>query len=198
MDVIFDVSGKTLMGNDVSSSAVSQVTVFGISLDIQADPVQLETPGEPISFTVTVVNQSTSKSLTLMALTSPQLGDLTDADNPELVDTTCQTPQDLENPGSSYTCEFVAEIQASGPVEVSALAEESTGGNQDTSAQASVLIQDKPIVALYLPTVIRSFRPDEPNDTPCTSYPILPNTQHSFLPDGPIPSARACSSFGWT
>ena len=65
-----------------------------------------------VTFAVTVTNDSTAEPLSLDALMDDAFGDVSDASNPLLLDTTCSTPQTL-GIGDTYECTFRALVSTS-------------------------------------------------------------------------------------
>ena len=47
----------------------------------------------------------------------------------------------------------------------------------------TINIGPRPIAFIFLPFVLNNYSPDEPNNGPCTAYPINLNSQYSFMPN---------------
>lgn len=47
----------------------------------------------------------------------------------------------------------------------------------------TINIGPRPTSFIYLPTILNNYSPDEPNNSPCTAYPISLNSQNNFTPN---------------
>ena len=54
---------------------------------------------------------------------------------------------------------------------------------QCSEETVTINISQRPTTFIYLPTVLNNYSPDEPNNDPCTAYPISFNAQYSFHPN---------------
>ncbi len=47
----------------------------------------------------------------------------------------------------------------------------------------TITIRQRPTTLIYLPAILNNYSPDEPNNDPCTAYPISVNTAYNFMPN---------------
>ena len=111
-----------------------------IAVTKTADPTSLPEPGGPVTFTVTIDNQSTAVSVTIDTLNDSVHGDLNGQGD-------CSVPQTIA-PGASYTCQFTATVTGdTGYVETDVVTASGVdSNNNDVSAQddATVELSDAP------------------------------------------------------
>lgn len=83
-----------------------------LRVTVTPQPAMLPNSGGPVAYQVEAVNTSKTdvEPLSLTSLKDSVAGDVTAADNPKLVSTTCQVPQLIQN-GSTYTCAFTVSVQ---------------------------------------------------------------------------------------
>ena len=116
------------------------VEVATIALTKTADPTSLPEPGGPVTFTVTIDNQSTAVSVTIDTLSDSIHGDLNGQGN-------CAIPQTIAA-GDSYTCQFSATVTGdAGDVETDVVTASGIDDNDnEISAQddAAVELSDAP------------------------------------------------------
>ncbi|MFC2171501.1 hypothetical protein ACFLU6_02585 [Acidobacteriota bacterium] len=101
-------------GVDVSGVAVVPVDMLTIGVSKSASPTTVGAPGNQVTFTVDVTNDSIVQDFTLNSLTDDVFGDLTDpAGNVLLVSSTCSLTQIIA-PGATYSCTFDGLVQGNG------------------------------------------------------------------------------------
>ncbi|MHC5004975.1 MAG: hypothetical protein ACYTJ0_17850, partial [Planctomycetota bacterium] len=105
-------SGEDDDGSPVAVSASASVTLSDvvpvIGVTKTASPPSVPEPGDEVTFSVVVTNDSVSSdALTLDSLVDDLRGDVADGGNPALVSTTCAVPQEIAS-GASYACQFTA------------------------------------------------------------------------------------------
>ena len=133
-----------------------------------ASPASMSEPGGVVTFSVDVTNDSPvagpdNDPLTLLTLTDDLYGDITDAANPNLVDTTC-AKNTVVAPGDTYTCQFRVDMTGSQPgqvtdiVTVTAQDDEQTGVSANDDA--TVTITDVPSVLNVSKSVDKSSLPE--------------------------------------
>ncbi|MEM7116667.1 MAG: Ig-like domain-containing protein [Chloroflexota bacterium] len=167
-------------GSPINASDFADVQVFDMGIELVASPDVLRQPGGVVQFTATVVNYSTAKELTLSSLESTPYGDLTDADNPMLEDTSCSAGVSIGIRGDSYTCAFEVNIEGlAGTYEtaVTALAEDDEARTIERMTVATVQMIQK----VYMPVVPNDRRIDEPNNDACQAFPVELNVTNEFL-----------------
>lgn len=84
-------------------------TVPTIDVAKTPTPATVPEPGGPVTFEVTVTNNSTDESVTLDSLIDLPYGDVASSANPNIVSTGCSVPQTIA-PTDDYTCSFVANV----------------------------------------------------------------------------------------
>lgn len=100
-------------GFQVSDTATAQVLITDLppvlSVTKEADPTSVAEPGGTVVYSVGVTNHSAlSDPVTLTALQDDVYGNLTDATNPDIADSTCALV--TIDPGDTYECAFQAEV----------------------------------------------------------------------------------------
>jgi uncharacterized repeat protein (TIGR01451 family) len=104
-------------GNPLSADDDAEVVVRDVPAMIEvlksADPIEIELPGGPATFTVEVTNTSSLDVVTITGLSDDVYGDIANPLNPALISTTCTVPHVLAL-GASYTCSFVAQVTGKG------------------------------------------------------------------------------------
>ncbi len=131
-------------GNALSETAGASVDITdspsAISVTKSADPSQLPEPGGPVTFSLTIDNDSAVDSITLESLVDDIHGDLDGLGD-------CALPQAIDA-GDSYSCSFTVPVNgAPGDVEtdtVTAGATDDDGNALSETGSASVTITDTP------------------------------------------------------
>src|SRR5690606_5967644 len=97
-------------------------------------------PGGQVAFAVRVVNDG-GAAVELTSLIDSDFGDVTDADNPAMVSTSCQLPENLAA-GADYECAFTAYVAGpGGSVQSNSLTATGSGpGNTPVSVTAEALV----------------------------------------------------------
>jgi hypothetical protein len=138
--------------NVVQASAQASVSISGapapqIAVTKTANPTSLPAPGGTVRFTVQVTNNSgPGQPLTLVRLEDNLYGDVTNAGNPNLIQTNCGLA--TIQPGDTYQCKFEANVQGN-PGDnvtdtVTAKAKDPSDEAVQASAQATVSLGGAP------------------------------------------------------
>jgi uncharacterized repeat protein (TIGR01451 family) len=99
-------------GQRDSASDTAEVELLALTAVIEPQPAQILAPGGTVHFTITTTNNG-STAVRLNALTSLQLGDLTDPGNTILSENSCAAGGDLPllaPGGDSFECSFLVEV----------------------------------------------------------------------------------------
>lgn len=119
---------------------------LSLGLVVEPTPGAVTTPGGDVEFAVRVLNDG-DVPVGAISLIDSIYGDVTDVNNPALVDTNCELPQSLAA-GEDYTCAFMAYIAgAGGTVHNSTLTASGMGSNStpvSTVAETAVTINIPP------------------------------------------------------
>ncbi|MCA9952584.1 MAG: hypothetical protein KDE48_23205 [Anaerolineales bacterium] len=144
---VITITGKNILTNDiVEDSSVAYVELLDLAVDIQASPRELPTPGGPITFTVTISNPG-SVDVSLLSLSSERLGDLANPANILIQNNDCDEINSIIIPanGGNVSCTFIStfnELPGNYPVQVTAVAEDSSGAEIRAEATATIEILD--------------------------------------------------------
>ncbi|WP_437745265.1 hypothetical protein WMF39_09755 [Sorangium sp. So ce1504] len=135
-----DENGNTVTGQDEETVTITDVLPL-IEVQKTADPTQVPESGAPVTFTVSVTNQSASTDpVTIDSLVDDTYGDLDGLG-------TCSVPQ-LIPPGGTYTCAFTEVVSGSpGTSEtntVTATGSDDEGNSVSDSDSATVDINNVP------------------------------------------------------
>jgi len=113
---------------------------LALGLTMTPTPGAVTSPGGQVAFAVRVVNDG-GAAVELTSLIDSDFGDVTDADNPAMVSTSCQLPQNLAA-GADYECAFTAYVAGpGGSVQSNSLTATGSGpGNTPVSVTAEALV----------------------------------------------------------
>lgn len=148
-DVITDIvtaSGEDERGNIITGEDDATVTINDIQGNIvvlkTANPTSVLEPGDDVTFTVKVTNNSVSSDpVTIDSLTDSIYGNLNGQGN-------CSVPQTLASEGGTYSCSFTAYVDGNtGDIEtdiVTASGTDDEGSPVSASDSASVSVNDVP------------------------------------------------------
>jgi uncharacterized repeat protein (TIGR01451 family) len=102
-------SGKEAQDSDDATVAITSTPIPKISVDKRADPTTVVEPGDEVKYTVRVRNDSPAGvPVTLIALQDNVYGNLVDAANLKIWNSTCALV--TIQPGDAYQCTFMAEV----------------------------------------------------------------------------------------
>ncbi len=152
------VEGTGGDGTSVSAHSAVTVTVVDLASSIQvtntATVTELMAPGGPVTFTLHVANASAVDTVTLTALEGDLHGDLTDPQNPGLLNTTCHTT--TLAPDDVYQCAFAAMVtgQAGEEVTDTVTVHGIDDDGQPVEASTSAVVRLTGY-RIYLPLVVR-------------------------------------------
>ena len=193
-------SGVDDEGNPISDSDNATVTITdsqpAIAVVKTANPTSVDEPGDEVTFTVEVTNNSAdSDPVTITSLTDDVYGDLTDLSDEGSTakpqnSTTCSVPQTIQ-PGDSYTCSFTADVSGNaGDSETdtaTASGEDDEGNPVSASDDATVTVTDvQPAITVDKSTSTPNI--DEPGGTASytvvvTNNSVEPVTLNSLIDD---------------
>ncbi|MEM7116624.1 MAG: Ig-like domain-containing protein [Chloroflexota bacterium] len=164
----------------VTESATASLTVIGVASDIgvsvTADPETVVGPGQVVTYTVRIENESELRDVTITTLQDSLLGPLTDLDGD------CTMPVNgIEiATQASFECTYQAPFMArAGEKENHVVT--AVGVDQDNSAVSGSAKVEVRSFVLYQPIVPHNFRTnDEPNNVCGDAFPLYTNTPYSF------------------
>lgn len=142
---------KDAAGNAVQASAQASVKIvagekLGITVEKTANPSQVSAPGGTVTYKVKVRNSSGGASLQLVRLEDNLYGDLLNAGNSNISNSSCA--QATIQPGNTYQCTFQAEVTGNSGSSVTdtvtAKAKDPAGNAVQASGQATVTIGAQP------------------------------------------------------
>lgn len=142
-------------GNSDSDSAKATVSFTDVPSSIEviktASPASLPEPGGLINFTVKVKNTSPIDTVTLNSLNDTLVGNLNGKGN-------CSIPQTII-PGNQYQCTFTGNVSGTeGQKKTStttAGAKDDDGGNLSESGSATVTIESKILLKVFVPLLVK-------------------------------------------
>lgn len=123
------VSVRLTENTQVTCTFGNTDTVPTIDVSKTPTPTTVDELGGPVTFGVTVTNNSTDESVTLQSLNDAPYGNVASGTNPNIVSTGCSVPQTIA-PSDDYTCSFVANVTGN------------AGDTPDDTVTASVLDEE--------------------------------------------------------
>ncbi len=138
------VTGKNgTNGQKDSASATARVEIVELKASIVPQPSSISVPGALVTFAVTVTNNG-STGVQLTGLTSSQLGDLADPQNPLLQNNSCPfngNLPELKANGGILECDFSAQIEGPpGDYTFDLITGGLLGGSEVVKANASSMV----------------------------------------------------------
>jgi len=143
---VSDAQNATFSRSDTATVTFSDVApTIGFTRD--ATPTSLNEPGGPVVYTLQIRNNNAGEALTITSLTDTLFGNITTIGG-AISATTCTAPTTLAHagaPGSTYSCQFTAQVSGPpGPVidTLSATVTDDDGNSMTLSRDQLVTILD--------------------------------------------------------
>ncbi len=139
-------SGRNILSDEVvSDSSIAVVDVLDVQISLITNPILLNLDGGPVEFEISVVNGG-SVPFGLTSLLINQFGSLSDPSNRNIQSNSCAEADLVEvDPGKSYFCSFVADIDGapgSRNYALTAAAKDNDKNVIERSASANVFVVD--------------------------------------------------------
>lgn len=191
--VVLTAKALSLDQKEVTATATSAVTLTNvpaeIALTVSAEPPFINPPGQVVTFTVRIDNESEADTVTITQLKDSVLGGLNNKGS-------CKMPQTFA-PGEAYQCEYTDNVQGEAGEEktrritASGVDDDTVPGAVSANKLVTVLISDQVRQFVYFPTTTKDVVGSLCKD----AYPLRLNRQYFFLPPLPYNQGQNPGSF---
>ena len=171
---------NTLITGDASTS-LTVVDSELLSVSLQANPGGVPAPGTTISEEIQIENPTQNSTFTLNILIHSEIGNLDNVGD-------CKLGNRID-PGETYTCTI--NIPVAGAAgdrvyhEVSAAGTTEDGKTTGNIGSTTILLFNSASLNNWLPVISKPVPPpenrEEPNDVPCSAYPLIPGLNYDFF-----------------